>query len=383
MRAKSIKGSSTEEIRQALEQSKADGFRPTLAIVFISIKQDRKTVCELLQQEGVEIMGATSCGEFINGYQDMGTAAILLLDLNRDAFTLLYEEIGSGTVSEAAARLAQTAREKYNRPAFILCSTSLTVKTELLDGEVLVRSMEKVTGPDVNIYGGMAGDDGSFTGTFVFNRERSTDNGIIALVLDEDRISIQGMAISGWKPFGFYRTVTKSVRNMIYTIDNLPAVDVYLRFLGKTEVTEKYKLFDAVGVHYPFHIERESGETVIRTPMSIDKEQDALVCDFDVPQGSRLRFSMPPDFDIVEKVLGDARELKQNSQLDAEALLIFSCAGRLSALGPLVGQENEGLYEIWKAPMAGFFTYGEYGRSVYGRQEFHSTTCCWVALKEK
>ena len=117
--------------------------------------------------------------------------------------------------------------------------------------------------------------------------------------------------------------------------------------------------------------------------MSINKEENALQCDFDVLQGSKLRFSMPPDFDIVEKVLDDARELKNESRFEAEALLIFSCAGRLSALGPMTNVENEGLTEIWKVPMAGFYTYGEYGRAIKGKQEFHSTTCCWVALKEK
>ena len=48
MKAKSIKGNSNEEIKSALAESMADGFKPTLAIVFISIKQDRKAVCEIL-----------------------------------------------------------------------------------------------------------------------------------------------------------------------------------------------------------------------------------------------------------------------------------------------------------------------------------------------
>jgi len=38
MKAKSIKGKSTEEIKTALEQSIADGFKPTLAVVFLSVK---------------------------------------------------------------------------------------------------------------------------------------------------------------------------------------------------------------------------------------------------------------------------------------------------------------------------------------------------------
>ena len=41
MKAKSIKGSSIEEIKAELEKAIADNYQPTLAIIFISIKQDR------------------------------------------------------------------------------------------------------------------------------------------------------------------------------------------------------------------------------------------------------------------------------------------------------------------------------------------------------
>ena len=40
MQAKSIKGKSSAEIQSALEQCMAEGFIPTLAVVFISVKQD-------------------------------------------------------------------------------------------------------------------------------------------------------------------------------------------------------------------------------------------------------------------------------------------------------------------------------------------------------
>jgi len=385
MQAKSIKGKSPEEIRSALEQSITDGFRPTLAIVFISIKQDRKAICELLHSEGIDIAGATSAGEFIDGYQDEGSVVILLLNLHRESYTILFEDIGDRNLDETATHLARAALQKFKRPAFILCSTSLSVKTEVLDGEILVRSIEKVIGPQVNIYGGMAGDDYTMTGTYVFTYEKESDTGIVALVLDEDKISLHGMAISGWKPIGISRTVTKSAGSLVYTIDDQPALEMYLKYLGKESMSgeDKYAIFESVGIHYPFQVEREMGEPVMRTPMAFNREENALMCDFDVPQGSKLRFSMPPDFDIVEKVLEDANELKNASQVDADALLIFSCAGRLSALGPLANSENEGLYDVWKVPMAGFFTYGEYGRAINGKQEFHSTTCCWVALKEK
>jgi hypothetical protein len=44
MKAKSIKGKSTEEIKAALAQSMADDYKPSIAFVFISIKQDRNAL---------------------------------------------------------------------------------------------------------------------------------------------------------------------------------------------------------------------------------------------------------------------------------------------------------------------------------------------------
>jgi len=93
MKAKSIKGKSAEEIQSMLQQAKSDGFRPTLAIVFVSVKQDRKAVCRILSNEGIDVFGATSCGEFIDGFQTEGGAAILLLDIIRDAYSIVFEEI--------------------------------------------------------------------------------------------------------------------------------------------------------------------------------------------------------------------------------------------------------------------------------------------------
>ncbi len=385
MIAKSIKGNSPGDIRQALDEAMADGFKPTVAIVFISIKQNRKAISEILNSKDIDILGATSCGEFIEGYQDTGSIVILLLNLHRDAYTILFEKIGDRTVSDAGASLAKAALKKFNKPAFILCSTGVSMKGEVLDGYALVQSVEQVIGIGVSIYGGMAGDDGTFSGTFVFTNENETDEGIAALVLDEKKVRLHGMAISGWRPIGIFRTVTKSKGNLVYTIDGQPALELYLKYLGQERelIADKYKIFDEVGLHYPFQVEREARSPVMRTPMAFNEEENALVCDFDVPQGAQLRFSMPPDFDIVETVLQGASDLKNSTGADAEALLIFSCAGRFSALGPLTSLENDGLSEVWKTPMAGFFTYGEYGKAFSGKQEFHSTTCCWVALQEK
>ncbi len=385
MKAKSIEGKTAEDIKTALVACTADGFSPTLAIVFISIKQDRKAVCEILHNAGIDIVGATSSGEFINGHQSEGEITMMLFDIHKDNYCILFENIGKRNLSAAAEKMANDALQKFSKPAFILCSTLMSTDGKMLNGEELIYSVEKVIGPHVNIFGGMAGDDISFTGTYVFTYEESTDYGMVSLILNEDKISLYGMALSGWKPMGISRTITKSKANLVYTIDNKPALEMYLHFLGedRSSADDQVNFFDSIGVHYPFQIERENREPKMCNPIGYDKEKKALMFESETPQGACFRFSTPPDFDIVETVVNEANELKHKTNAEAEALLIFSCAGRLSALGPMAQQENEGLTEVWKAPMAGFYTYGEYGRAVNGRHEFHSTTCCWVALKEK
>ena len=72
MKAKSIKGKSPEEIKTALEQSIADGFKPTLAVVFLSVKQDRTAISKLLDSHGIAIFGATTSGEFIDEVTEKG-----------------------------------------------------------------------------------------------------------------------------------------------------------------------------------------------------------------------------------------------------------------------------------------------------------------------
>ena len=134
----------------------------------------------------------------------------MLFDINKNDYCILFEDIGERTLDDAATNMAKAALQKFNKPAFILCSTLLSASGKMIDGETLVRSIEKTAGPQVNIFGGMAGDDITFTGTYVFTNDQSTDHGIVALVLNEEKISLQGMAISGWKPMGVSRTVTKS-----------------------------------------------------------------------------------------------------------------------------------------------------------------------------
>ena len=386
MRAKSIYGKSPKEIQKALQAAIDEDFTPTLAVVFISVIQDRKAVTEVLAKHDIDIFGATSCGEFINGHQSKGEIAILLMDLSRDTYAISFEDLGERGIQEAAKQVAASARTQFANPAMIVCSTGVTPSAEMFDGMTLVHELSEAIGRDKIFFGGMAGDDFTLTGTAVFTRNGETNHGLVALVLNADKVSLNGMAITGWKKLGISRKVTSSKGKYLYSIDGKPAVDMYLKYLGKGEegASRDFNLLDELTFNYPFIVEREnSDEIVIKGPLSIDHEENALVMDMEMKEGEKFWFSVPPDFDIVQEIIDEATNVRNSVGEDADALLVFSCAGREPVLGPLVTMENEGLAEVWSSPMAGFFTYGEFGRGKNGQQHYHSTACCWVAMKEK
>lgn len=385
MQARSIKGSSTQEINEAVIQCMAGGFKPTLAIVFISIKQDRAAVSELLHQHNIDVFGCTSCGEFINEHQSEGEIVALLLDVSREHYTIMIEDVDNAGVDKAASLIAEKALQRFKTPTFLLSCNGIYGGGQYFDGDTLVKTLAKELGDDCVFFGGMAGDDWGIMNSYVFTNNKESGNGIIALVFDADKISLHGMAIHGWKPLGIARKVTKSSGNKVYSIDGKPAVEMYLKYLGMKEKTgdDRFDLFKDLSVQFPFIAKREDGETVIKSPRSIDKESGALEMDIPMEEGSEFHFTTPPDFEIAEEIIAEATALKNSLQSKPEALLIFSCAGRPPVLGPLTTVENEGLAKVWQVPMAGFYTYGEFGRTKNGKQHFHSAMCCWVALKEK
>ncbi len=379
MKAKSIKGNSPVGIQSALEQSMADGFKPTLAIVFLSIKQDHIAICKVLNDAGIAIFGATTNGEFIDEETDSGSVAILLLDMNPAYFTILFDEYPDKNYREKAASMAKIALQRFVNPAFLISFSH----TET-DAELLLLGFEDIVGKQVNVYGGGAGDDYSFSEQFVFTNDWESKRGMVVLVLDEDKIKIKGRATCGWNAVGTVRTVTKSEGNHVFTVDDIPVLDLTAKYGGIQNVSPDNKnLMLEIACSFPLQMQREKGDPVMRPGLLIDWSDHSFYCSGSVPQGCKVRFSLPPDFDVVEKVIQSCEELKANEMPEADALIIFSCAGRQVALGPMIQQEIEGIKNIWKVPLAGFFSNAELARAHGGNLEMHNLTNCCVVLKEK
>lgn len=383
MKAKSIKGKSPQEIKTALDKSMANGFKPTLAFVFISIKQDIDTVCELLSQQDIQIFGATTGGEFIDGDIGAGTIAILLVDANPGHFLLLIDDYSDNDPTVVAMNMAARVKLQFKNPAFILsCSMDLKSETERLLWEPLIRAIESVTGRETNIWGGRAGDDFMLSETIIFTNGQSTKKGIIILALDSNKMQVKGLATSGQKPVGTEKTITKAVNNWIYEIDHQPATEMVLKYLGIKLTPEEAETYQ-VKENIVLSVARDTGDPILRGVGLFNWKEKSMFILGNIQNGDKVRLTIPPDFEIIDEIQRNVEMVKQQDMPEADALLMFSCVGRLAQFGPLIGKEIDGIKNVFNAPMAGFFTYGEYGRTKNGINEFHTSTCSWVALKER
>ncbi len=379
MKAKSIKGKSPEEIKAALTDSMADGFAPTLAIVFLSLGKDIEAVSGILDDKGITIYGATTHGEFIDEEVGKESIAILLLDINRDYFTVMLEEFPEKNYREVTQSMAKKAMEKFATPAFLIAASNLET-----DAELLLFGFEDIIGKQVNVYGGMAGDNFTFADQFVFTNGKSSKRGIVVVVLDEEKIKIKGVATCGWKAMGTEKTVTKSEGNRLYTIDDIPVLELTKKYSGIENVSkENNTLTMEIATNFPLQLQREKGAPVMRPGLLINWEDGSFICSGSVPQGGKVRFSLPPDLDVIDKVIEGVEKLKATEMPEADAVIMYSCAGRLMSMGPLMSTEIEGVKKVWNVPMAGFFSNGELARATEGNLEMHNLTTCCVALKEK
>jgi len=379
MQAKSIKGNSPEEIKSELTKSMADGFHPTLAVVFISVNQDRNALIKVLDDAGITIYGATTNGEFIDEEIGKNSIAILLLNIHRDYFTVLFEGYPEKNYREITHDMGRKAIEKFAQPAFLIAGSNLET-----DAEQLLFGFEDVVGKQVNVFGCMAGDDFTFANQYVFTNHKSSNRGIVALVLDESKIKIKGIATCGWKAMGTEKTVTKSEGNRIYTIENIPVLELTQKYSGIENINkDNASLMVEIATQFPLQLQREQGDPVMRPGLLVNWDDGSFVCSGSIPQGAKVRFSLPPDLDVIDKVVDGIENLKATEMPEADAVIIFSCAGRLMSLGPLMTKEIEGVKTVWNVPMVGMFSNSELARATDGNLEMHNLTTCCVALKEK
>jgi hypothetical protein len=379
MKAKTIKGNSPAEVQAALDESTSDGFTPTLAIITLTNIENAEAIQSIFDSNGIAIFGITAPQKFTDQGMESDDIVAMLMDMKAEHFKIILNDYGESSAYEAGHKAGVTGKNVFENPGFIISPIDFKIS-----GDELIRGLKDAAGKKVSIMGGVAGNPSDFSG-ILFTNALSSKGGLLALIIDRDKISINGLAISGWKPVGTTKKITKSEGSWVYTIDDKPAMTVIQRFLGDEVITSEKQSKGLIpsDLGYPLQFQRASGNAIMKPVLFWNTTDQSIMIGGEVTEGELFRFSLPPDFDSIDIVVESTRNVKEKSMPDTDAMLIFSCVGRLGSFGPMITTEIEGLAATWDKPMLGFFSLGEFGKLDEGHCEFHGTTVSWVALKEK
>lgn len=372
MKVHSFHCESPEELKKmVLEQYPA--FQPTLAVVFCSSGQDINAIRSVFNALAIDLVGCTTAGEIADAQLYEQSIVVMLLAIDRSFYRVLLETFDAQGVGPTAEALGKQAVAAFKHPGGIMLTGGLTI-----DAELVIESLRKGAGKSIPMYGGMAGDDLEMRETIIFDNVTVSSQGLLLLLLDTDHVSLQGVAVSGWEPIGGVNTITKAEGNIIYTINDERAYDVFIRYFGLSEED----VLISIQTNYPLQIYKEGGYSVLRSPIVVNDKDGSITLSASVKEGEKFRFSSSPGFEVIDMAISKFQDFRQKVA-DADALILFSCKGRHGAFGPLLEDEVNGIFREWKKPMIGFLSYGEFGDTGEGRCEFHNSTCSLAILKEK
>lgn len=248
-----------------------------------------------------------------------------------------------------------------------------------VNGHEVVHGLNARLPGHVIVTGGLAGDGDRFGRTWVVASGRIASDAVVAVGLYGDHVRVSHGSRGGWDAFGAERVVTRSQGNVLYALDDRPALALY-----KEELGERAAELPGSALMFPLSV-RAMGEEggVARAVIGVDETAQSLTIAADIPPGSHAKL-MRADRDGL--VLGaQAAGSAAVARFDGPVLCVaISCVGRRLVLGERSAEETEATLESLPVGTAqvGFYAYGEISPRASGRCDLHNQTMTLTVLGE-
>ncbi len=326
-----------------------------LVLMFVAPGFEHTTeLLEAVRQQcpNAKVTGCSTAGEIDGEQVNDNSVSLTAVEFAKTQVQMCSVPVQNSSDSyEAGAQLSAKLQQDGLRHVLVF-SDGLHV-----NGARLVEGLKSNLPPAVSLTGGLAADGPDFKNTFVIERDKPTDNKIVGVGLYGSALKVGFGSKGGWDSFGMERKVTKSIDNVLYELDDVPALEVYKNFLG-----EKAKDLPGSGLLFPLSMrDGKDALPVVRTILGIDEEAQSLTFAGDIPTGSYVRL-MKANVDRLIKGAEQSAEISNDIlKEEAELVILISCVGRRLVLKQLVEEEIEAVREVLgpKPAFTGFYSYGE------------------------
>jgi hypothetical protein len=312
------------------------------------------------------------------GPGDRGVAVVAFGGSGFSVSTTISRDAAGGPRAAGAAAAA-CADRLAARPhqALLLFTDGLAGSTE-----EVVAGAYSVIGASMPMVGGASSPDTARSRTFQFHGDEVVRDAVVGAAIGSGGRFGVGIR-HGWSKVGEAMIVTKSSRNEVYTLDDEPAAEAYLRRLGAPAGTfTDVAAFERFAERRPIGVRTRSGEVVRHVGSAQRLGSGWLYASGDVPEGG-LIWPMEGDTGTVLQAAQDAcREAV--SGLDGRTplgVIAFDCETRARFLGADGRREEVArmVDNTWPAPLAGLYTWGEIART-RGINGFHNQTLVVLAV---
>ena len=244
-----------------------------------------------------------------------------------------------------------------------------------VNGSRLTSGLREALPDGVVVTGGLAGDGERFGSTWVIGDRTLADRCVTAVGFYGDRLRVGHGCQAGWSSFGPERSITRSEGNVLFELDNKPALALYKSYLG-----ERAMGLPATALLFPLAVwaPDEEGVPLIRTILGVDEAAQSLTFAGDIPQGFRARLMRTNMESLIQSAgLAGARAAQGFPDGSAPLSIAVSCVGRRLVLGERTEEEIESVLEALprRAGQVGFYSYGELSpRQRGGHCDLHNQT---------
>jgi len=302
--------------------------------------------------DGHLVFGSTS-GDITSYSVDDDSITVTAIEFEKSTFLIKTSNLLSSNLDsfKTGVNLVDQIPKEGLKYIFVLSEGSF------VNGSELTKGMNSKSENNILITGGLCGDAARFEKTIASYNENPKPGEIVAIGFYGDTFEASFSIHGGWTPFGPERTVTKSESNVLFELDNQPALDLYKKYLG-----EKSNELPAAALLYPLNVKSENEEqSFVRTILNIDEEQNTMILAGDIPENSRVQLMMTNVDNIATASELAATQALAKRKSKPQLALLVSCIGRKLVLDQRVEEEIEEVVAIVgdDTTICGFYSYGE------------------------
>ncbi len=359
----------SKEAIQRLPIEEINNSKSILIQIFTTIAEEEELRYKLKTLERyfpkAKIIGTTTAGNIIGGKLEDSSSVISVTTFEKTSLKLLHiDDISYENSFEKGEYFSQNLISKKTK-ALIIFGDNNTI-----NAQAFINGIKDSSKEDIVIAGGIAGITPNGEGSLLVSNEKISSKGVAAVAIDSNVIRVENHFKNDWVAFGKKLVITHAKGNRVYSIDHMPAIELFKHYLGD----DIYEDFTNSKLLFPLISTKES----IPIARTVIKKYDDGSLGFagEMKTGEVYQIG----FGNLEQMLqNNTFPMNKSQKHSTESIFVYSCVARRKFMKNEIIKEITPLNDV--ADVSGFFTYGEFYSDNAGAH-FMNQTITVLSLSE-